>query len=264
MTLATVQTTLKFCLKTAALLAVPLAAALQVCEAQSPGQMTFASPEEASRALFAAVEDRDTGLLQQILGKQDELLSSSDPGLDEADRQQFVLKYRQMHRLAALSDSQKILYIGAENWPFPVPLVLRNGAWSYDTDAGVQDVLYRRHGENELAAIEACEAVAGSLQKPSAEAGSDNQTDAVLVAARSEQQALGSHGYSFRIRSNPRDGKPEVVAFPVVYGSSGVMTFLVTAAGSVYQKDLGVSTATLVAKMTGYGTDATWILVRRD
>jgi len=201
MTLATVQTTLKLCLKTA-LLAVPLAASLQVRAAQSPGQMAFASPEEASRALFAAVEDRDTGLLQQILGKQDELLSSSDPGIDEADRQQFVLKYRQMHRLAALSDSRKILYIGAENWPFPVPLVLRNGGWSYDTDSGEQEVLYRRIGENELTAIDACEAVAASLQKPPAEAGADNRTDAVLVAARSEQQALVSHGYSFRIRSS--------------------------------------------------------------
>ena len=235
-------TLFSFRLKTAGLLAVPLAAFLQVGEAQPPSQSTFASAEEASHVLFVAVQSHDTSTLRAILGPKDELISSSDDAQDELDRDQFVRKYRQMHRLARTANGEMLLYIGAENWPFPIPLVLRDGAWRYDSDTGEKEVLYRRIGENESAAIEACQALVMSVKQP-------------------EQNPLVSHGYSFRLLPNPDSNKPEFVAYPVLYGSSGVMTFIVNDAGVVYEKDLGANTETIVTKMTARPGDSTWTRV---
>jgi Protein of unknown function (DUF2950) len=60
-----------------------------------------------------------------------------------------------MHRLAKEPDGTTTLYIGAENWPLPIPLVNQDGTWSFDTEAGKQDVLFRRIGRNELVAMRA-------------------------------------------------------------------------------------------------------------
>ena len=225
-------------LKAVPLLAVPLAAYLQLCEAQPTSQRTFPSAEEASRALFVAVQSHDTSNLREILGQKEELISSSDPAQDELDRDQFVRKYRQMHRLARISNSERVLYIGAENWPFPIPLVLHDGVWRYDSDTGAKEVIYRRIGENELTAIEACQTL--------------------VTAAPAEQKPLVSQGYSFRILSNPANSKLECVAYPVVYGFTGLMSFIVNDAGVVYQKDLGANTKTIATKMAAYPTDSTW------
>jgi hypothetical protein len=233
-------------LKAVPLLAVPLAAYLQVAQAQPSNQWTFNSAEAASRALFVAVESHDTGTLKEILGQKDELMSSSDAAQDEIDRDQFVRKYRQMHRLARASNGAMVLYIGAENWPFPVPLVFHDGVWHYDSDAGEKEVLYRRIGENEVTAISACQALAGSLKTPQA------------------QEQVASHGYSFRILKSPDNNQLELVAYPVEYGSSGVMTFMVNHSGVVYQKDLGASTQTVVSKMAAFHTDSTWTPVATE
>jgi hypothetical protein len=69
------------------------------------------------------------------------------------DRDLFVQKYQEMHRLSGEPDGPVTLYIGAENWPFPIPLIKENGTWRFDSDAGKKEVLFRRIGENELVAI---------------------------------------------------------------------------------------------------------------
>ena len=250
--------------KAAPLIAVPLVAYLQVCEAQPSNQWTFSSAEEASRALFVAVQSQDSSTLQEILGQNTELISSNDAARDEFDRNQFVSKYRQMHRLAPAADGATVLYIGAENWPFPIPLVLQDGRWRYDSDAGEQEILYRRIGENEVAAIEACRALVVPLTQPKAQVENGSSADILLKAARAEQTPLVSHGYSFRILSSPGRNKLELVAFPVMYGSSGVMTFIVNDAGVVYQKDLGASTETIVTKMAVHPNDSTWARVEAE
>jgi len=125
--------------------------------AQQPGQKTFASPEEASRALFVAVQDDDQQALMEIFGPAGkDIMSSGDAAEDANSRRQFVQKYQEMHRLAKEPDGTTTLYIGPENWPLPIPLVNQGGKWSFDTEAGIQEIVFRRIGRNELTAMRVC------------------------------------------------------------------------------------------------------------
>jgi hypothetical protein len=126
--------------------------------AQAPGQKTYASPEEASNALFAAAQKNDQTAMLEVLGKDGKsVIESGDPKEDDAMRANFVEKFQVMHRLVEEPDATTTLYIGAENWPTPIPLVNRAGKWYFDTDAAKKEILFRRIGKNELSAIRVCE-----------------------------------------------------------------------------------------------------------
>ena len=121
--------------------------------AQPPGHKTFSSPAEATRALFLAAQAGDEKALLEIFGPDGkELISSGDVVEDKDRRDQFVRKYREMNRLVQEPDGTMKLYIGAENWPMPIPLVNRDGAWYFNTGAGKEEILFRRIGRNEIAA----------------------------------------------------------------------------------------------------------------
>jgi hypothetical protein len=123
--------------------------------AQEPGQRTFASAEDASRALFDSMQTQDEQAPLRILGRAGkEVISSGDPVEDSDTRASFVVKYQEMHRLVAEGNGTETLVIGAENWPFPIPLVNNHGTWFFDTAAGKDEILFRRIGKNELAAID--------------------------------------------------------------------------------------------------------------
>jgi Protein of unknown function (DUF2950) len=126
--------------------------------AEPPGQRTFSSAAEASGALFGAAQAGDEGALLKIFGPDGkEIISSGDAVEDKNSRDQFVKKYLEMHRLVEEPDGTVRLYIGAENWPLPIPLVNRNDAWYFDTAAGKDEILLRRVGRNEIAAIRICQ-----------------------------------------------------------------------------------------------------------
>jgi Protein of unknown function (DUF2950) len=131
------------------------AVTMTVFPAQAPQQETFQSPAQAVQAMYEAAKSNDTNALIRIFGPQSkDLLSSGDASADAQDRQRVVRKYEEMHRLVTDEDKSVKLYIGAENWPFPIPLVEKNGVWSFDTAAGKNEVLYRRIGRNEFATID--------------------------------------------------------------------------------------------------------------
>lgn len=126
--------------------------------AQQPGQRTFSSADEACHALVTALKSSDNAALLQILGPEGkEIVSSGDPAEDLATRTNFVSKFHEMHRLVVEPDGTTTLYIGAENWPTPIPIVNKGGAWYFNTDAGKQEILFRRVGQNELSAIRVCQ-----------------------------------------------------------------------------------------------------------
>lgn len=134
--------------------------------AQQQGQRTFHSAEEASLALFTAAQQENVQALLDILGPAGkEVISSGDPAEDMSDRVGFVLKYKEMHRFTKELDGKMILRVGAENWPFPIPLASKDGMWFFDTDAGKEEVLLRRIGKNELAAIDACQQLVAAEQE---------------------------------------------------------------------------------------------------
>ncbi len=126
--------------------------------AQQPGQKTFSSPEEASNALVVAAQNNDEKAMLDILGPNGkQIVSSGDDAEDAQSRANFVQRYQQMHRLVKEPDGKTILYIGAENWPTPIPLVNVSSLWYFDTEAGKKEILSRRIGRNEISTINVCQ-----------------------------------------------------------------------------------------------------------
>jgi hypothetical protein len=126
--------------------------------AQQTGQKTFSSPEDASNALVTATQNNDEKAMLDILGSDGkQIVSSGDETEDAESRANFVRRYEQMHRLMKEPDGTTVLYIGAENWPTPIPLVNQGNSWYFDTEAGKKEILYRRVGRNELSAISVCQ-----------------------------------------------------------------------------------------------------------
>ncbi len=194
-------------------------------------QETFPSVEAASNALYSAVQHNDERAVMRILGGKKELVSAGDAVLDKLEREQFAQKYQEMHRLVAEPDGTTLLYIGAENWPFPIPLVSVDGTWRFHSEAGAMEVLFRRIGENELTAIEACHALVAAEQQYKTKSGdhadgqyarriagahnglfrqqasgaAGGEFDALLASAGSDEDPIPFRGYLFRILT--RQGK---------------------------------------------------------
>jgi hypothetical protein len=128
--------------------------------ALAQSQKVFASPAAASIALFNAVQGNDERAMRDILGPQaGTIVSSGDDAEDASDRATFIRRYQEMHRLVHEPDGSTMLYIGARNWPMPIPLVVSGESWRFDTEAGKQEILYRRVGGNEIATIRICQAL---------------------------------------------------------------------------------------------------------
>jgi hypothetical protein len=185
----------------AAFLALSLGCSLAPLFGQQPGQRTFASPEDAGSALFTAMQaqNEETASPLSILGPVGkDILSSGDPEEDADARTSFVVKYQQMHRFVTEASGTVTLVIGAENWPFPIPLVRNNGSWYFDTPAGKDEILFRRIGRNELAAIDACRELGGAQNQYFAHppANLPHQFAQKLVSDEGRHNGLYWHGAS--------------------------------------------------------------------
>jgi hypothetical protein len=240
------------------LLAVLIAGALRPSFAENANNLSFTSAEQAVEALYKAVETDDQASLSRLIGP---LSSSDDMVQDKADRQLFMRKYAEMHRLVKEPDGTTVLYIGAENWPFPVPLVSKNGKWRFDIDAGAQEIVFRRVGENEMTAIETCRAIErATVRRVRNTDGNTINADAQKFVGAANPSAETFHGYYFRVLRTPKE--TAVIAYPSEYGSTGVMTFAATADGPVYEKDLGPNTATASKSLNAWTPKADWQVVR--
>lgn len=126
--------------------------------AQQPGQRTFSSAQDASDALRTAAQNNDDKALLEILGPDaKQIISSGDPTEDAENRANFAQRYQEMHRLVKEPDGNTTLYVGAENWPMPIPLVNKRNLWYFDAAAGKDEILYRRIGLNEISTIHVCQ-----------------------------------------------------------------------------------------------------------
>jgi len=124
------------------------------------GAEPFNSPEQAADTLIEAASKSDTKAMQKIFGLQGyRLISTGEEGQDREHAAEFVAqaKERKTVSIDPKSRNRAFLVVGNEGWPFPVPIVKRNGKWSFDAAAGRQELLYRRIGANELDAIQICE-----------------------------------------------------------------------------------------------------------
>ena len=234
-----------------------LAGSVQLCLARPVSQTTFPSAEEASHALLAAVQRHDDRAVTQILGAGTSFVSSGDKGQDSLEREQFVRKYQEMHRLVQEPGGVTALYIGAENWPFPVPLVSRDGRWRFESKVGSQEIRFRRIGENEVTAIGMCTTLVMAETHPGTDKEADRLVKTLLPQIERASKPILLRGYYFRILSNSGGGFA-AIAYPATYRSSGVMTFIATQNDGVAEKDLGRNTANIAQAMNGYHADASW------
>jgi Protein of unknown function (DUF2950) len=127
---------------------------------RAAGPQTFDSPEKAADALVEATDKFDVSSLIRIVGPQGEdLVLTGEYAQDRERAQEFAAQARKKKHVAldSKTDTRAYLLVGEEDWPFALPIVKRDGRWSFDASAGRQELMFRRIGSNELDAIEICE-----------------------------------------------------------------------------------------------------------
>lgn len=153
-------------LKDAALATLLVACFAVDSTAQQKGQKTFSSPEDASKAIVAALQNNDEKAVLEILGlAAKQIVSSGDPIEDAENHATFVRKYEEMHRFVKEPDGSVTLYIGAENWPTPIPVEIDGNLWFFDTEAGEREIIFRRIGRNEYSAIRICQEIVAAQKE---------------------------------------------------------------------------------------------------
>jgi hypothetical protein len=121
----------------------------------SGGQKRFVSQQQAVAALFASVQDNNDAELLAILGSgSEDLISSGDRVADQKGRTLFLKAYDEKKGLEQVDEGRAVLLIGDKDYPFPIPIVRQGNAWRFDTQAGMEEILNRRIGRNELHTIE--------------------------------------------------------------------------------------------------------------
>jgi hypothetical protein len=280
----------------------------------------FNSPQAAVDALKLAVQATDTNALHAIFGPAGRTLVSADVVEAAVERELFMRRAKEKVNLVSDSDSRETLRLGADGWPFPIPLVKQDGQWHFDTEGGREEILNRRIGANEFGAIGVCHAYAQAQREY---ASLDRHGDGVLEYAQHLRSTPGTHdglywsrrtgdelsplgplvaqarvegyrqntriltekqapyhGYYFKILT--RQGKHAaggkysyiinghmiagfaLAAWPAEWGNTGIMTFIVSQQGKVYQKNLGAKTASIARAMTAFDPDSSWTLAEKE
>jgi hypothetical protein len=294
----------------AAIVAAMMTLALSISTAHA--QQAYPSPEDAAAALAAAVKTGTKRAILRVLGSRaGDIVESGDDVADAETRQGFLTAYDAHHSIRAEGNKKAALILGADDFPFPIPLVNNKvnnkSGWEFDAAAGRIEILYRRIGRNELDAIQTCLAFVDAeneyaekdrtgdgvgvyaqrvVSSPGKKDGlfwRDDRDPSPLgeLAAQASaegytagEQAAPYHGYYFRILKGQGPDAPggafyyvvkgkmiggfALIAYPAEYGNSGVMTFMVNHAGTVYQKDLGRLTEIIAKRINLFDPDQTW------
>ena len=278
---------------------------------------TFATPDDAVKALLAAAKAANLDQMLAIFGPDGkELAETADPASARTNLKVFAVAAREQIRLEDDGPNRKVLVIGGEEWPFPVPLVKAKDGWHFDTAAGKEEILARRIGRNELAVIDTCRAYVSAQKRYAADGHDGKPAGAYAMAfasdagkqnglywpavqgqklsplgemvaqaaepARANAASAGQRtpfqGYYFRILTSQgaaaaggakdyiangvMTGGFAMVAWPVQYGATGVMTFQVSHGGVVFEQDLGKDTSAAVEKITSFNPDKSWQIVK--
>jgi Protein of unknown function (DUF2950) len=274
-------------------------------------QKTFATPEAAADALQAALKANDEAALITLFGEKHRgLIGTGDPAWDAEVRASRAAQMQAYRLLSERGADRRVLLMGTQAWPFPIPLVREAGAWRFATEQGAEELINRRIGANERNAIRVMRAYLDAQRQFAAH---DRDGDGVLQYARKMASSPGKHdglywaadeskgeeaspfgpllalddkymsarrkgdpyqGYHFRILTRQGANAPggpysyvingrmvagfAMVAFPDSYGDSGVMTFIVSHNGKVYEKDLGKNTSSLGARMVAFDPGPGW------
>ena len=169
----------------------------------SRGQLTFESLEQAVTALADAARAGNAARLEAIFGPDGrEVLSSGDPVADQRQREVFAVAMDQQWALVEIDGSTRELLVGDEQWPFPIRMVKGLDGWRYDTEEGRYEVLARRIGRNELAAISVCR-IYVLAQRAYASRGHDGKPAGIF--ARKVHSTAGRHDGLYWPTASPGD-----------------------------------------------------------
>ncbi len=275
-------------------------------------QMHFGTPEAAAEALLTALKNNDDGALSALFGAEyvGHLLSKDKVGARES-RERLYQEAQKALILRKDTADRVILVIGPNAWPFPIPLVRSGTEWRFHTAEGMEEIVNRRIGADELKVIEVCRdyiaaqreyarkirdksGVRKFAQRLVSTPGTEDGLYWDPVVAGGEESPFGPrvaeflksgrkrgepyYGYYFRVLTRQGSHVPggkynyvingnmiagfALVAFPAEYRNTGVMTFVVSHQGKVYQKDLGPRTGEIVKAMQEYNPDKTWTEVK--
>jgi Protein of unknown function (DUF2950) len=286
------------------LLAAPFAAV-------AAPQETFATPEAAVDALMAALKaDSDPAMIAIFGEDHKDLILTSDRAASSATRAKILAAMQTLRVLKEPGKDRRVLVIGDEAWPVPIPIVRVGERWRFATEEGEDEIVNRRIGANERNAIYVLRAY---IDAQRVYASRDRDADGVLQYAQKLASTPGKHdglywpadagkgeeaspfgpliaesaaylkghtegdayrGYHFRILSRQGKDAPggaynyvingrmiagfSMVAYPAEYGKSGVMTFIVSHNGKVYEKNLGKDSSAIGAKMSTFDPGAGW------
>jgi hypothetical protein len=275
---------------------------------------SFPTPEEAAQALLDAAASNDADALWAILGDEfREELENPDAAQERENRRRVLDAAKESLTLREDNADTRVMVIGKEAWPMPVPIVRGANGWHFDTAAGADEIIARRIGTNELSTIDNLRAYVDAQVQY---ASDDRDGDDVLEYAQkinstagmkdglywetaegSDEELspfgpfFGEHaaylsledkndpfmGYYYRVISRQGENAPggrydyvingnmiagfAMIAWPAEYGSSGVMTFMVSQNGKVFQTDLGDLTAGAATAIQVYDPDDGWTLV---
>lgn len=264
----------------------------------------FASPEAAADALVDGIARSDEDAVRSVLGAGYRQVLHLDDVSDD-DKLNFLAAWAEARRIVPQGDKQAFLEVGKVHWPLPIPIVKGPAGWSFDARAGADELITRRIGRNELAAMEAAlayfdaqkeyarvERVPGQglvyAQKFFSSPG--KQDGLYWATAPGEPPSPlgpaytvsgpggGYHGYHFRILTGQGQNAPggaydyrikgrmnagfALVAWPVRYGQTGVMSFMVSHDGKVYQKNLGPNGDAVARNMQRFDPDSSWQVVQ--
>jgi hypothetical protein len=291
-------------------LALALIAVAPLAAAAAP-QKTFATPEAAVDALMAALEaDSDPAMLAIFGDEHKDLILQSDRAATSATRAKILAAMQTLRVLKEPSPDRRVLVIGDEAWPVPIPIVRAGDRWRFATEEGADEIVNRRIGGNERNAIYVLRAY---IDAQRAYAAVDRNGDDVLQYAQKVASTPGKHdglywpadaakgeepspfgpliaeaaaylkghvagdpyrGYYFRILTRQGKNAPggaynyvingrmiagfAMVAYPAEFGKSGVMTFIVSHNGKVYERNLGDNSAAIGAGMSTFDPGVGW------
>jgi hypothetical protein len=281
--------------------------------AYSQVQQRYPTAQAAVAALVAALRADNPGRIRAVLGPgSDQLINSGDQVADHHGRARFVAAFDKNSKIEPEGDAKAILVVGENEWPLPFPLVKdASGWWRFDTESGGEEILNRRIGRNERAAIQVCLAYVDAQREYALTQGdrdgmhayamnlvsSPGKRDGLYwptkegqplsplgpLVAKAKEEGYGKtknaphepyHGYLYRILTSQGGDAPggaydyvtggrmiggfALVAYPARWGVSGVMTFIVSHEGVVYERNLGKATAAIASRMTRFDPDSSW------
>jgi hypothetical protein len=183
----------------------------------SSSSATFASPDQAGDGLLSAAKGGDLNAVLAIFGPASkEVIFSGDSVQDKATVGAFATGYEQMHRWRLMPDGSQVLLIGAQNFPFPIPLKKNeSGQWFFDTAAGKEEIVRRRIGRNELSVIDVCGAVADAQADYYSRSQADGGTKQFAL------KFISDPGKQNGLYWNSPDGQPKSPLGPLlVYATS--------------------------------------------